>query len=538
MPGILKKYLLVGIFATLLSFQCCEALTKWSGAVQISNTPSSIQSPPSPPLAVDSHSNAVVGWLNSTSFPGGNEILSSVLPFGASHWNSSQIILELNPPNFPTNPLIFIDKFEHQFVLFGALNANTLEFVLNASKRPTGVSSWSLPIVNPINGLPNNGNGDTGILGDVVAFLPINTATNPNFFEYIFTSLSHGAKEWGPLTILGTITTPSQQDAQASCAITKNQAILVWTELGPVIKSSRYNVANQQFHAINDFVLPPSTGSLQNIFLAIDARGDAVLFFSLSFSSDPQTTYCSTLSADGTDWTPLQQVSTPGTNSLAFDLKMDKAGNSVLLWAEQQADIVVRAADLPLNGTITNISNLSTPSSSVFMFGSLGVDAFGNAVAAWADVQVTGDLVQVAAKPAGGIWSDAQTLSTTGTNPRVVLSDQETAVAIWLDVNSNFLMGSSNPHLFYLEPPTHFVGKTGTNNFLFQSEQVLNVRWQPSPAPNITNYIIHKDGQLVANIPGKGPFEMSFPIGVKGIYTLTAVASNGNKSLPIPLIVK
>ena len=258
-----------------------------------------------------------------------------------------------------------------------------------------------------------------------------------------------------------------------------------------------------------------------------------------------QFVYTSTTLAGTTSWTNTQLVSNPSNSAQAFSFGVDANGNAVLFWAELSSptQAFIRAADMRLGGEVNGTTNLTDPNAlntyPIDFSSNLVVDAFGNAVATWGISSGGTLLIQAASKGVNQHWSSNTTFSTNGSTPRVVLSNQGKAVLVWIDGVSFFLMGSSNINLFPLQAPPIFLGKKVAVKFVSQTARALNMKWIPSLAPNIVSYEIRKNGKVVGTVPGSGPFKFRFPFPKKSSkFTLQAIASNGNRSTPIPLVVE
>jgi len=223
----------------------------------------------------------------------------------------------------------------------------------------------------------------------------------------------------------------------------------------------------------------------------------------------------------------------------------DPFGNATIVWSEpiNANHTQIKAVYLPLGGTPieeTVIADINVTNVSVNNI-MVAVDSFGNAVTIWgATILGTPDMIQVASKPFNQNWSVPETLSLSGINPFIVLSDQGTAVAVWNDGLTNILMSSRNLNLFPLMGGSGFIGKIVANRFASQTEYSLRTEWSRSLAPDIIRYEIRKNGILVAVISPTGPFKYvahNQRKHVKDTYTLTTVASNGNTSTQTLTIV-
>jgi YVTN family beta-propeller protein len=89
-------------------------------------------------------------------------------------------------------------------------------------------------------------------------------------------------------------------------------------------------------------------------------------------------------------------------------------------------------------------------------------------------------------------------------------------------------------------PPTHFVGFVIKNKFLTQTDYIHKLRWTPSTDPAITEYLLYRNGTLIAIIPATGPFvylDHNRSKHKPDTYMLIAVDQNGIQSQPVTVVV-
>jgi len=322
---------------------------------------------------------------------------------------------------------------------------------------------------------------------------------------------------------------------------------LAWKVNTPTLQlqTMGFDFATQQFTSIINVPLPPLTIDIIGIDLAMDAQGDVVIIYAVQFASG-NALYSSTLLAGGNTWSNPLLISNPANSVIGATIASDAVGNTTILWGEEVMpnQQFVRVATLPLGGVpifVTDLTDRNLLNTTVDSNSRVVMDSFGNAAAIWGITTGGIPMVQVSSKAVGQNWAAPETLSMTGFSPLITLSDQGTAVATWIDNVTQILMGSRNLFLFTLTSPSGFVGKVIKNEFLTETAYFLKFHWHQSPAPNITNYEIFKNGKRIATTLGKGPFKFLLPLHskhVKGTYTLVATASNGNKSSPIPIVIK
>lgn len=540
----LSKTLLLG---GICLFGNVFAGTTWPAGQQISDSPSLINPFPFS-VAMDQNSNAITGWLEG-ELGVDNTIYSASLPADTETWYSPIVITTGTPPQYVSFPVFFA---EDTGLIKGAwVNFQQNEGVFNqlymesASKESVLDGAWSEPISSSVlNGFPYGGGGSIDTLGNQLRVLALVsdyvTPTPPYSIQLV--TLGGEATEWAGPDILGEDNS-SISGPVVFGGVSQGMGLISWRQ-GLSLKTSRYDFSNETLIDLADLTLPSGTTDIGFITGSVSLSGDAVIAIGLRNGEGPNyAIYTSSLPATSSNWTYPEIVSNPSNNTMAnfLSLKTDNTGNAVILWGEStsEGNVFVRAASLPFGGTLSDVVDLtpSNPSTSTSIDDksaiSLAVDQFGNAVGVWQFHIGDDPTVQVASCSVGGDWSSPQVLSSTGSFPRTALSNQGTAQAVWLDSISSLVYGSTNKDLFPLSAPSGFAGyfsNASENNYY------LNVHWTPSQAPNVVNYQIFRDDNLVASVAGTSPFTYQFLFDCEqldGVYTLVAVGSNGNKSEPI-----
>lgn len=538
---LIKKNVFIIFFTiTLTLFLVSEPLyAAWSPPLQISAGPSS-KNPNGTPLVINSNSVALVGWLDGQI--GVAQTLSSAMLSPQSLvWTAPQIIYSNTIPGlFPSFPTMSQDIFGGSVAAFGLIDPMTGVIILNASRRPPGTIDWPAPFSQTLNGNPFVASLAVDDLGNVAALLALTTTGTPPF-AITLVQLPAERTAWSP-----PITFAQDNSLQPAVAAKtfEEQGTFAWKVNTPTLQlqTVRFNFATQQASPIINVPLPPLTTDLVLLDIAVDSIGDAILIFEAQIGSTT-VLYSSTLLAGQNNWSNPLLISDPANSVIGSSIASDAVGNTTILWGEQVTPTqqFVRVVTLPLGGTPifqTDLTDRNLLNTTVDSTSRVVMDSFGNAAAIWGITVGGVPMIQVSSKPIGQNWTARETLSFSGILPLITLSDQGTAVATWIDSITNILMGSRNLFLFTLRPPSHFVGKLISNEFLTQITYFLKMRWRPSPAPNITNYEISKNEKIIGTISGNGPFKFVLPLHSKhviGVYTLVAIASNGNKSLPIVL---
>jgi hypothetical protein len=547
---VFKPRLVTAATVTALLFSgSAPLLAIWSTAMPISEAPSIINPTPSN-LAIDANSNAITGWLQG-ELGTDNTLYTSSLPAGASRWNLDVLLYEGTAPQFATFPLLFANKngvIRAAWANFHQSDTNYDETSLATAAQTALGYYWPAPVASDtLTGFPNGGSVGPDESGNCVVVLATVADSNTNGppFSINYFAFNADTNSWsGPVNL---DTDNSYASPAVFAASAKGNAVFAW-RADSILKTARYNFATNTVTPIDEIPLPSGTTNVGFIQGAMGDNGDVVAVFSVQIAYENNfALYASFLPKESDIWTFPIPVSDPANNSngMLLSVKTDKNSDSTLVWGEVTPDntLYIRAATLPFGEDLSEVSNLTSPSPTTPTTVSdssniiLDIDAWGNAVAVWQFLVDEEPTVQVASSLKGGSWSTALTLSSTGFMPRVVLSDQGTAVAVWLDTETSYLKGAKNNRLFPVMRPSSFGGyivETG-------DDYDLHLHWSPSRAPNIVNYQIFKDGELLANVAGDGPYTYVHTLGCDSLedaaYTLVAVASNGNKSTPLPLVL-
>lgn len=520
----------------------------WTDPEQISDRPSSVNPTPSN-LVIDPNSNAITGWLQG-SVGVDNTLYTSSLPEGASSWRNPEVLYTGTSPEFATFPILFADNLGIVKALWanfreneGIFNQTTL---LSSSQLVLG-TAWSTPIISStLTGFPNGGGASVDEQGNQLGVLALatdnQTYTPP--FTITLVALANEATSWTVPIELGIDNSTISPPAIFSGAA-QGIGLVGWRMDSPLsLKTARYDFSSGIVHPLNDLPLPSGTTDIGFVRGVVAADGNATIVVGLQNGEGTNyVLYSSFLPAQSNIWTYPKIFSNP-VNNTAFNylsLKADEEGNSVILWGEltPEGTSYIRAGTLVFGGDIANITDLTNPNPSVpvtvndFSGVNVDVDQVGNAAAIWQLVIDGAPSVQVASLPAGGVWTSPKTLSTTGGFGRIALSNQGTGIVVWLDSVTSLEYGSKNDHLFPLDSPSGFAGYFSQGP---GTDYYLNMHWAPSSANNVLNYEIFKDDELIANIAGSGPFTHTLLLDCRSLdaaYTLVAVGSNGNKSVPV-----
>lgn len=275
-------------------------------------------------------------------------------------------------------------------------------------------------------------------------------------------------------------------------------------------------------------------------------------------------------------------------------IAVDPAGNAVAVWTRfdnVNGYFVVQAATRPVAGNWTNLQDLTNPVTDFGFVPVVRVDALGNAIAVWFDLN--NDLVQSRSLPFGSlVWSPAVNLGPPGNSLSASflamdMNRQGQAIAIWDNGGTEVLTSSTTygsnvwTSPFSLDPlltpvfqyvdvainpsgyavadwarngfvsltrASFFTVRQATgvqikNRFLTQTELVNVITWQPLIGEPPASYRIYRDvflTQLVKVVPASGPLQFIDHSRKKGViytYYIVAVDLFGNELSPTVVVV-
>jgi hypothetical protein len=166
--------------------------------------------------------------------------------------------------------------------------------------------------------------------------------------------------------------------------------------------------------------------------VAMDPAGDATVVW-FRYNGTTQVIQAATRPAGGSFATP-HDVSLNGGDAAFPHVAMDNAGDAVAVWYRGNGtNNIAQAAVLPAGGTWQTPEDLSAVGENA-LNAAVGMDPAGDAVAVWQRSDGTNQIVQAAARPAGGSFGSSVDLSAAGENalaPQVAIDQAGDAVATW-----------------------------------------------------------------------------------------------------------
>jgi hypothetical protein len=346
----------------------------WGPAVEISNTPfSNLRGDPH--VGIDAAGNAVAVWLEELADNTRNAIWASHYSGGGA-WSPPATID--NAIGSASAPQVAMTPSGTAIAAFVQSDSNQGGQVNLVTNRFTG--TWATPAT-----LPNMGsNPDHHVLAvgiDGAATLAFQAPDA--MFPRAWSARSSATGTWAPATVMGSNVQPGWWPAVTVAP--NGEAVMTWTETtgGPSATSlwaSRTAGGVWQAPAL----LTADVGQvLQAIVVGSDAAGNAVALWSQRLAG-LYTVRSAYLNAGTATWSAPVTVNDGKHEALAPALGVDADGDAVAVWSETEYGVVA-------NRFTSSTASWSSPvvvqaRSTGGVAGTIprvGVDAKGNAVAAW-----------------------------------------------------------------------------------------------------------------------------------------------------------
>lgn len=201
-------------------------------------------------------------------------------------------------------------------------------------------------------------------------------------------------------------------------------------------------------------------------------------------------------------------------------------------------------------GNIETITTFPTTNIGTNFPVAVSMDNFGNEVALWmfGDDTTLEFSLQAATKISGSTWSFSGAISVPDVNsfvlPFAAINPDRLGVAFWLDNNLSTANGAVTTEAFPPPPtptptPVNFRGKAVENKFLNATERVIELRWNSSVDPEVTRYLLYRNGKLIASLPNTTHYiDYNIRKHKEYTYNLVAVRASGQQSAPAITVVR
>ncbi|MGZ6662729.1 MAG: hypothetical protein ACXVHL_36000 [Solirubrobacteraceae bacterium] len=166
--------------------------------------------------------------------------------------------------------------------------------------------------------------------------------------------------------------------------------------------------------------------------MAVDGQGNAIAVWQRSDGTN--TIVQAAARAAGGSFGAPQDLSTAGQTAYDPQVAVDGQGNAIAVWQRfDGTNTVVQAAVRAVGGSFGAPQDLSAAGQTAYD-PQVAVDGRGNAIAVWSASDGTNFIVQAAVRAAGGSFGAPQDLSAAGqtaNDPQVAVDGQGNAIAVW-----------------------------------------------------------------------------------------------------------
>lgn len=181
----------------------------------------------------------------------------------------------------------------------------------------------------------------------------------------------------------------------------------------------------------------------------------------------------------------------------------------------------------PVNGTLGSLVHITIDSSGTSLVAVTGPASLAGTLEIDLDPHATPGTYIILTS--SGITGTFDSVTFTGAVPNYSLS----------------YLPSENPtfvqfeFLGFVEPPAHLQGTQKKNDFGFEYELYNQLTWTPSPSPDISSYVIYRDGTKIATVDASTFTyqDHNRKKGVSYLYAITASDSAGNESSPATIVI-
>jgi len=483
---------MIFLFFMIGSFTQVMAQLTWSSPVTLSS--STMDNSSDPQIVVDPNGNATAAWVEN------GFVNASFQPANGS-WGTPFILSNSGA----SSPALGRDANGNVTAVWveagGSVNSSTLP--LN--------STWSSVMVLSAAGASSpsiavNASGNMAAVWERSGFIEASS------------------KLFGGAWSLVSLISPVNSDHPDVAIGNNGRVVAVWHTVlvtgAHTVESAAQIVGGVWGSAVN--MLPaPSAFSMNYPKVSVDVNGntDAVWYRYLVTNGNYSNVfvYSASLPSNSSSWSFPIQISDTGIGNpakLSNSIATDGTGNKLAIWSLSfdGSSFTIESALKPPGGAWSSFTILENPNIYSFQ-GSLSSDPLGNGVAAFMFFDGTSVDIQSAETSTAGItgapfWTAFITLSTGSDNGYPLIganfnANTQTAyaTAVWLSSNgTNTTVQAATAFKNPIAPPTNLTVAQNSNNFGVFTEYYNTVSWVASPAPNVSEYAIYRNGTLFAQV--------------------------------------
>jgi hypothetical protein len=471
-----------------------------------------------PQICVDSHGNTTAVWCSGADNIG--VIQSSFKPLGGS-WQTTPDSLSSEELN-SFSPQIAVDGNGNVVAVWSAFD-NGLSIV-QASSKLFG-EHWQPPITISQPGIDSSGalvvvdrNGNATAVWGSVINFTTVIQASSKSVGGTWQLSSHLLSQGGANVGVSSVAVDAHGNVTAVWAITGSPDLI--------------QASTKPFG--EDWQLTPDTLSQVEVALlspkvAVDADGNATAVWPAFVGGS--IVIQSSFRRVGENWQSPVTISQEGVESSEPSLGVDAYGNAMAVWyASVGGHIVVQAASKSVGGSWQLTDIISQLDSDSF-FAKIAVNATGQATVVW--IRTTGQevVVQASSTSHDGSWQHTpDTLTTEGAvkTPQVVVDAQGNATAIWEDVvvreTTSIIQSATNilsPTITNVSP--HVGSDQGGNSVTITGTNFLDVTAVHFGSADAVHFMVIGPTTIVAIAPP----------GSVGTVDITVVTSSGTSAMTI-----
>ena len=413
-PRHLRAASVAVLVATLAFASGGGAAPLWLPARQLS--PGSRPSVDWVDLAANRAGDATVVWVRSGA------IQAVTRPAGGT-WSAP---VDVGAGRMPS---VAIDGRGDAFAVY-ASGASPSATYVQAATRPGPTAGWEPPVtLSPAVGAtsPALAAGEGGVAA--AAWLWFDGSSYVAQASY-----RPSAGEWEHAVDLAPLA-----DAPAVAVNDRGDAVVAWSARRQSVIQAAVRPAAGAWQAPVD-VSSPGAGSVIDLHLALTSAGDAVAAWRFvgPIETGPNIVQASFRPAGGA-WSPVASISSPRGDPENLRLRVDAAGDALLVWKDIGRNGRIESARRPAAAAAWEAPVVVAAAGGDFL--DLGMDRRGNAVAVWTDSLT----VRAALRPAAsGAWQPPAAVESAERSvffPVVAMGPDGHAVVAWMRVHA----GSSLP---------------------------------------------------------------------------------------------
>jgi len=450
-----------------------------------------------PQICCDSSGNAFAIWNSRQIIPPSLFSIIQVAYFNGDTLTWSTPFNLTEGPQTALDPQICCDEFGNAFAIWIESDQ-----IVMSSRFDKNTMIWSTPIQLEDNIESYEARICCDNFGNATAIWVASNGTN-----LVVQAAYFNGSSWTPTGSGTTISNPGEDtDVPQICCDDLGNTIAVWQSyngFNTIIQSSRFDgsswtPAEQISKAGLDAFRPQ---------ICCNNSGNAIAVWA---GSDGSNLITQASLFDGTSWSSSEDIfdiSLPGENTFQPQVCCDSSGNAFATWRRSNgANDIIQAS--MFNGTswtaLADIPNLSEAGEDA-EDPQICCDDLGNAYVVWQRSNGTNTVVQTSQFD-GISWSSPPdhpaTPGVPSFSPQVCCDNSGKAISVWVSapVSGIEVIQSSfyTPMIF---PPANFQGNRVTNQFPSQSSTSAHLSWTPNTDPNVTSFLIFKDGILLTTIP-------------------------------------